>query len=241
VKTLRAQTGPFKERPYYTDREIECICADELRRVGLFHASPQPVRIDRFVEKRFGVVPEYEELPQGMLGFTEFGPNGVEAIVVSRQLSEEANKVAERRVSTTLAHESGHGLLHMHLFALEQRDRALRLFEDALDQKQQKILCRTDGVQGAGDGDKTINYKGRWWEYQANRAIGPLLLPRTLVLRAVETLLEEQGELGVKALNSERRDAAALVLADTFDVNRVVARIRLEELFPPAAGRQLAL
>ena len=185
------------------------------------------MRIDRFVEKRFGVVPSYEDLPEGILGFTKFGRNGVQAIVVSRQLSEDASKVAERRLSATLAHESGHGLLHMHLFALE-------------DGTGQKILCRPDGVQGAGGVGTTINYDGRWWEYQANRAIGALLLPRTLAQQALEFLLEGRGALGLKTLSSERRETAALALVDTFDVNPVVARIRLEDLFPPT-GPQLAL
>ncbi len=240
MKTLRVQSGPFKERPYYTDQEIESICSDELNRVGLFPTSPQPVRIDRFVEKRFGVVPSYEDLPEGILGFTKFGHNGVQAIVVSRQLSEDASNVTERRVSTTLAHESGHGLLHMHLFALEQRGLAPRLFGHGLDRDGQKILCRPDGVQGTRGESRTINYDGRWWEYQANRAIGALLLPRTLALQALEFLLEGHGALGLKTLSAERRETAALALVDTFDVNPIVARIRLEDLFPPI-GDQLAL
>jgi hypothetical protein len=174
-----------------------------------------------------------------MLGFTQFGPKGVEAIVVSRSLSEEDSKIADRRINTTLAHEGGHGLLHTHLFALEFRAPALRLFEDALDQKHQKILCRTDGVQGTGDGEKTISYNGRWWEYQANRVIGALLLPRSLVFQVLEPLLEGQGALGMKTLDSTRRPDAVRNLADTFDVNPVVARIRLAEVFPPVAEGQL--
>jgi len=241
MKTFKVKTGPFTERPFYTDQEIDSICTDELRRVGLFPSSPEPVRIDRFVEKRFGVVPQYEDLPQGLLGFTKFGPKGVEAIAVSRLLSEENSKVAERRINTTLAHEGGHGLLHAHLFALELRASVLPLFEGIIDQKQQKILCRTDGVQGTGRGEEVISYNGRWWEYQANRMIGALLLPRTLVPQALETLLEGRGTLGMKALNSANRSEAVRILADIFDVNPVVARIRLAEVFPPATEGQLAL
>lgn len=241
MKTLKVQTGPFTERPYYTDQEIESICADELRRVGLFPESPQPVRIDRFLEKRFGVVPQYEKLPHGLLGFTKFGPRGVEAIVVSRLLSEEGSTIADRRINTTLAHEGGHGLLHTHLFALKHRSRALRMFEDALGQKQQKILCRTDGVQGTGDREKTISYNGRWWEYQANRVIGALLLPRSLVQEALESSLHSQGAFGTKTLDADRRPEAVRILADTFEVNPVVARIRLEEVFPQAVDRQMVL
>ena len=104
MNILKVQTGPFTERPYYTSQDIESICVDELQRMGLFPESPKPVRIDRFVEKRFGVVPQYENLPHGVLGFTEFGRKGVEAIVVSRLLSEEGSATADRRINTTLAH-----------------------------------------------------------------------------------------------------------------------------------------
>lgn len=241
MKTQKVQSGPFTERPYYTDQEIESICTDELQRVGLFPSSPEPVRIDRFVEKRFGVVPQYEDLPQGLLGFTKFGPKGVEAIAVSRLLSDENSKIAERRINTTLAHEGGHGLLHAHLFALELRASALPLFKGIIDQKQHKILCRTDGVQGTGRGDETISYNGRWWEYQANRMIGALLLPRSLVPQALETLLEGRGTLGLKTLDSAKRPEAVQILAEIFDVNPVVARIRLAEVFPLATEGQLAL
>lgn len=57
MKTFRTTKGPFRERPYYTNQEVENTCTDELRAVGLYPTTPGPVRIDRFVEKRFGVPP----------------------------------------------------------------------------------------------------------------------------------------------------------------------------------------
>src|SRR5713226_7829376 len=70
---------------------------------------------------------DYDDLPQQILGYTQFGPRGVERIVVSRRLAEEDSDVARRRDRATLAHEAGHGLLHAHLFALETSP--LLLFE----------------------------------------------------------------------------------------------------------------
>src|SRR6266849_9353907 len=121
---------------------------DELQKINLYPAVPSPVRIDRFVEKRFGVVPTYEDLPSGLLGFTRFGSKGVEEIVVAKALDHEGTQPAERRLRTTLAHEGGHGLLHAHLFVLGSRPDSL--FGDGLAHDAQKILCREGGVSGVG-------------------------------------------------------------------------------------------
>ena len=92
------------------------MCCDELRGVGLLPGSPEPIRIDRFIEKRFNVSPQYEDLPDGVLGFTRFGKNGVKAVVISAALDAEGGKVAGRRVRTTIAHEGGHGCC-THIFS----------------------------------------------------------------------------------------------------------------------------
>src|SRR5258707_5098332 len=113
-------SGPSSKQPYFTPSQIDNMCCDELRGLGLLPGSPEPIRIDRFIEKRFRVSPQYEDLPAGVLGFTRFGKNGVKAVVISAALDAEGGKVAERRVRTTLAHEAGHGLLHAHLFALDE-------------------------------------------------------------------------------------------------------------------------
>ena len=116
------------------------MCWDELHKAGLYPEAPSAIRIDRFVEKRFGVTIAYENLPKGLLGFTEFGSKGVVAVVVSKTL-DDGYQSSERRIRTTLAHEGGHGLLHTHLLVLGQ-DRSM--FEGAVDD-QQRLLCREDG------------------------------------------------------------------------------------------------
>ena len=203
---------------------------DELRKVGLYPAAPEPIRIDRFVEKRFGVEPTYEDLPEGVLGFTQFGKDGVVAIVISASLDAKTGKVAERRVRTTFAHEAGHGLLHAHLFALDEKP--LHLF-DTDSRSDHQILCRD--VQG--EEWKGRAYDGRWWEFQANRAMGSLLCPRGLVQEAVKPFLVPSGSLGGQMLDGNRKEEAALTLAEIFDVNPVVVRIRLTDLYPPETGQ----
>jgi hypothetical protein len=230
MKTFRSKSGPFSERPHFEPSEIDQICADELRKEGLYPNLPEAVRVDRFVEKRFGVVPQYEDLPEGVLGFTKFGKNGVEAIVISAALDAEKGKVGERRVRTTLAHEAGHGLLHAYLFALDEQP--LNLF-DADSHSEHKILCRD--VQG--EERKNRAYDGRWWEFQANRAMGGLLCPRTLMQEALQPFLVPTGSLGAVTLDENRREGAVRTLADIFDVNPIVAKIRINELYPAETGQ----
>lgn len=224
------RSGPSSKQPYFTPKQIDQICCDELRKEGLFPASPEPIRIDRFIEKRFKVSPQYEDLPEGVLGFTRFGKNGVKAVVISAALDAEGGKVAERRVRTTLAHEAGHGLLHAHLFALDEIP--LHLF-DKDSHSGDQILCRD--VQD--DDRKSRRYDGRWWEFQANRAMAGLLCPRELVQQALKPLLLPAGLLGVEVLDESKRDASAQALADIFDVNPVVARIRINEIFSAETGQ----
>jgi hypothetical protein len=230
MKTIRSKSGRTSERPHFKPSEIDRICADELRKQGLYPSSPEPIRIDRFVEKRFGVVPQYEALPDGVLGYTKFGKNGVEGIVISAALDLEGTKVAERRIRTTLAHEAGHGLLHAYLFALDVKP--LHLFDDDSHSNHQ-ILCRD--VQG--EKQKGRAYDGRWWEFQANRAIGGLLCPRPLVQEALKPFFVPVGLLGELTLDENRREEAVRTLAQIFDVNPIVAKIRLTEICPLSTGQ----
>ncbi len=225
-----ARSGAFSKPPYFKPSQIDQICADELRKEDLLPSSPAAVRIDRFIEKRFGVSPQYEDLPHGVLGFTKFSKNGVEAIVISSALDAQGGKVAQRRVRTTLAHEAGHGLLHAYLFALD--DKPLHLF-DKDSHTEQQILCR----DVPNEEHKSRSYDGRWWEFQANRAMGGLLCPRALVHEAIKPFLVPSGMLGVEVLDENRREEAVRALADIFDVNPVVARIRTSELYPTETGQ----
>jgi hypothetical protein len=236
MRTYTSKEGPFMERPYYSADDIEKMCLDELRKVGLYPSSPSPVRIDRFIEKRFKIDPRYEALPAGILGYTKFGSRGVEEIAVSKELEEDNTKTSARRVKTTLAHEAGHGLLHMHLFALGQQTKSM--FGDSLDESGSKILCRNDAIEGAQTGKRT-GYDGKWWEYQANLAMGALLVPRALAMKAMEPFLVEEGLMRMKTLDQTRREEAITSLAEIFEVNPVVVRIRIDQIFSGAKTNQL--
>lgn len=232
MKTYRAKNGPFTERPYYSDSDVEEICSTELRTVGLYPDTPSPIRIDRFIEKRFKVVPAYDDLGTKILGMTMFGASGVTAIIISRALEEEGTAVAERRIRTTLAHEAGHGLLHTHLFTIAMQNKPL--FGDFTDPAKPKVLCRDEG-------EASPKYQGQWWEYQANQAIGSLLMPKLLVEKAVENFSIPTGLFGFRSFDRVKLEEAVKELAAIFNVNSAVARIRLDQLFPASKNQQLTL
>src|SRR3546814_15266025 len=103
MRTFRTNRGPFAARPFYKPTEIDRICGDALKAAGLMPDAPEAIRIDRFVEKHFKVLPRYEALPDGVLGFTAFGPTGVTAIVITSALDDEGGSVSERPTPTALA------------------------------------------------------------------------------------------------------------------------------------------
>jgi hypothetical protein len=232
VKTFRTSRGPFSERPFFTDQQMESICLEELSKQGLLPKTPGPVRIERFVEKKFGVTVEADDLPPGVLGYTSFGSTGVTGVFVSKELEAEQTKSAQRRFRSTVAHEAGHGLLHAYLFALQT---GTPLFGDLSDPNAPKVLCRGEAIE------PKKGYDGAWWEFQANTAMGHLLMPRPLVTAAVVPHLVSVGTLGGTTIPAERIGDAARDLAEIFDVNPVVARIRLEALYAVANDKQLSL
>lgn len=221
---MKTRTRPHRQdRLFLPTSRIERLCEDALRSVGLLPNAPSAIRIERFIEKKFGLTPEYAALPAGVLGYTAFEGGRPMSLVVDRVLAEVDSAVAQRRVSTTLAHEAGHCLFHAHLFGRPQESELL-FVEMGDDSGTPKILCRDE---------PPARYDGKWWEFQANAAIGPLLLPKDLVLAAIQPFMESRGLLGLMALGNRMRRDAEIALAEIFEVNPIVARIRLTELFPP--------
>ena len=234
MKHLRTNIGPVRERPFFKPEEIEEICLSELEKLNLLPAEPQPIRIDRFIENKFAISPRYEDVGEGILGFTKFGAEGVEDIYIARSLDEEGTETANRRIRTTLAHEAGHGLLHAYIFALGTGNPGLFNNEQP---SEPKILCRD--VVGTSSGPS--RYDGKWWEYQANKAMVALLLPKPLVQKLIRNFLEVRGLLGGEVLNDEKRELAIRKVSEIFDVNPKVARFRLEEMYPLTESKQLSL
>ena len=53
----------------------------------------------------------------------------------------------------------------------------------------------------------------------------------------MKPFLSLAGLLGVEVLDENRREAAVRELAEIFDVNPAVTRIRIQEMFPPPSGQ----
>jgi hypothetical protein len=236
MKEIPQHGGSLKNRPFFEDKDIEETCEKELSLVGLLPNEPSSIRIDRFIEKKFDISTSYDSLKEGIIGYTLFGKDGVEKIVISRELDEDDSIVSERRIRTTMAHESGHGLLHAQLFYLGKKP--LNLFHGE-SSNEPIIMCRKSNIPGILE--RSSDYKGDWWEFQANAAMGALLLPFSLVNKALEPFLLESGLLGKKTLIEDKREEACRTLVSIFDVNPIVAKIRLDKLFPDSSLRQQTL
>jgi hypothetical protein len=222
MRKVRTPSGPFGFQLYFDDlSEIDEICLEALKTQPLLPSAPAPIRIERFVEKQFRTALRYEDLGPDNLGCTIFNSSGaVEAILVSRSLEEQNTTPARRRVRSTVAHEAGHGLLHGSLFVGNN-------FPDR-GGNQRRILCRSEDILV----DTQRSYRGRWWEFQANQAIGSLLLPRPIMNSFLDQSGTEGDPSGTRILTPAQRESLAKKAAVTFDVNPIVARIRLDSLFP---------
>lgn len=219
----------IKQVLYFRDTEIDKMCTEALKKSGFMPTDPGPIDIETFVESYFETSLDFAtEVDKGVLGWTFFtSDGGIRLVGVSPSLANDTSEMGTRRCRATVAHEAGHCLMHPILF---MEDNTKSLVEN-LDFHQNRILCRKD--------DFTGRYDGRWWEVQANKAIGALLLPRPLVCQSVTDFLAPAGSLGIETIPEERRVDAIQHVADTFEVNLTPARIKLEALFPPEQGELL--
>jgi hypothetical protein len=236
VRKLNTPSGPFAFRLYFEDLgEIDEICLEALTSQSLLPSEPAPIRIDRFVEKQFKAPLRYEDLGPEHLGCTIFNSSGaVEAILVSRLLEEQNTTPARRRVRSTIAHEAGHGLLHGPLFVEGDSPHSV---SDGLGEKQPLILCRSEDILV----DALRAYTGRWWEFQANQAMGSLLLPSALINAFLKRSGIEPSSFASHVVTPPEREAIVKKAAVIFDVNPIVVRIRLDSLFPRKKNKKVQL
>ena len=237
MKSYRASSGPFDKRLHFSPSEIDTMCRDALAKAKLLPSEPEAIRIDRFVEKHFNCEIAYDDLGAGVLGCTVFNGNGSIKVVIISSLIEDGSPGAERRLRSTIAHEGGHCLMHPSLFmdSLDQGKLGFTATQrENIYFKERRILCRDNDVK---EGVTQRGHDGRWWEWQANRAIGGLLLPTDLVKKSVATYLQYSTVTGSPDLPFAVRREAEVSVANIFGVNPVVAKIRLTELFPEASGQ----
>lgn len=215
-------SGPFPRTIYIPESRIERICVDALAACGLLPQQPEPIRIDRFVEKQFALSTNYENLQgrfgYGVMGACQFNRNGeVQQILVDVALGEDESKLGERRCRSTLAHESGHGLLHGEIFSEKLRaDEEVASF-GIVDGK----VCGSvyaEGFACRAMDDPSPRKNDEWWEIQANKAMAALLLPKSLVTAQLRQ---------VCANPKTDLQTACSSISEVFNVSLTMARLRI--------------
>lgn len=222
MKTGKTATGA--QALYFKPGEIDKMCESELRKAKLLPEQPGPIDIELFVESHLGCRVDYADVPEGVLGYTLFSKGGKPEIVGISPSLDDGTPTGTRRMRSTFAHEAGHCILHPILF---MEDSSPSLLGQNLDFQQRRILCRENDMKSTKP-----QYNGRWWEYQANCAIGGFLLPKRLVAMATEPFTTPAGLLGIAVLAADKRQAAAREISGIFDVSLAAAEIRLSQVFP---------
>jgi len=203
---------------------------DEAReRVGrsLF-SEGSGIDLEALLEQAFEVVPDYVELPEGIMGKTHFHGDGRFDVFISRKLSDAAEQDAtsRRRLRSTMAHECAHIVMHGHL---HMRDLATKPMFPGLKTDDPKVLCReelTDSFKQGGPG-----YDGQWWEYQANQGMACLLLPKQETIARVEREIQSRGFKSPKeVIRNRRMDDVVREIMRVFDVSMSVTTYRFQEL-----------
>lgn len=239
MRSYRNPFSRFGQSLMISREEIEDACCDALNERDLMPAEPGAVDIERFIEKHFQLHVEYRnDLGAGVLGCTQFDTRGKPVRVIIGDTEEDPSESYERRIRSTLAHEGGHALLHPILFMSDgsQQMDIWKGESENIDFSQSRILCRGDDLSGKTSKGR---YDGRWWEWQANQAIGGFLMPRKLVMALLDDLLQKGVLTGVGTLSPGHRDEATQRLVDTFDVNPAAAKVRINVLFPKGESHQM--
>lgn len=226
MRISNSTRSPWGKQVYFNDDEFE-VMMESLRAKcgGTCFRHGSGVDVDLVLLKALQIEPDFVSLPPGLLGRTSFYPDGTAKIEVSRNLAEaaETDTLARRRLRTTLAHEAGHICCHRDLFLRDVS--TLSLFDQLEKQtRNSAILCREEVI-----GNR--HYNGEWWEYQANRCMAALLLPKQNLKEAVSLQLQLLNTPDfTAAIKSDNAMQVIRALADIFDVSVEATMYRLKDL-----------
>jgi hypothetical protein len=153
-------------------------------------------------------------------------------VQISRALADgaELDAMLRRRLRSTTAHECAHIALHGHLHAVPATG---ALFPD-MRPVESRTLCRTETIEQPGRVQL-----GEWWEYQANRGMASLLLPRAMVREHIAATLARLGAADMlAAIRAGQGEVVIRAIMDAFDVSYEMAFYRLDALgVLPAPGQ----
>lgn len=219
MKWARDTTGRFRERPYYSDEELEQICEDAVceflqERHGTVKFPVSTEDLTVLIEKHVDDLDSFSDLGDNIDGLTHFYPRKKPKVKISSRLQE---SYLENRLRTTLTHEHGHVILHGFMFAMDNELR--RLFDG--EPKDSRNTCHRDHIHG-GAVD--------WMEWQAGFACGALLAPKSELVRVVKSFRVAEGlqmvEIGTATEAGKRLIGKVM---GEFQVSEDCARVRLEQ------------
>ena len=174
------------QRIWYEPDEIERIAEDELRRAGLMPSLGEPVTdLERFIEGHLNAeLDQYAELPDDVLGLTQFQARRRPVVSINSKLTEAAesdtvNPGAVGRWRATMAHEATHILLHRYLFDPEMAQLVGAQTDSNAHVEQAGLMrCLHRDVTPVSAQDASQARRRRdWREIQANRGMAALLMP----------------------------------------------------------------
>lgn len=176
---------------------------------GACNIDQPALDIERFIDdelqkERVEFDPEASDLLRGVLGATEFNPDGSRLIRINAGLYRQRNSPAQRgRYRFTCAHETFHALFHGQLF-----------------QKAGQLICSSQHIRE--DMVESVSGNSDFTEWQANRGAAALLMPRTIFEENVKCIRSTSAGM--------TRDSLTLNLAIRFDVSKQSVSIRLKTL-----------
>jgi Zn-dependent peptidase ImmA (M78 family) len=219
VNWTRDNTGRFRQRPHYTDKELEQICEDAIcgflrERHGKATFPVSTADLTVLIEQHVDDLDSYGDLDDNIDGLTHFFPEKRPKVKIAARLQQ---PYLENRLRTTLTHEHGHVILHGFLFGEESDLR--RLFDG--EPKETRSTCHRDQMHG-GSTD--------WMEWQAGFACGALLMPQSELARVVKAFRHAENmpytEIGVTSDAGKRLIERVM---EEFLVSEDAARVRLEQ------------
>ena len=207
---IHDDTGRFKQRPFFTDVEIDRECegmvSECLKSRNKFPFSP-PLDTDTLqvlLEVHAQSVNIYADLEStegpGVEGVTEFQKGKSPRISIDKRLSEDSSS---NRLRSTMAHELFHARFHRYLWELYWLG------------KKKRPHCHESGIILSGKAD--------WYEWQAAYGSGAILMPRSAMTGFI-------GRTSIISDTSTEAQALIAKVSTDFQVSRDAARIRLTQL-----------
>jgi hypothetical protein len=206
----------FPERPHCEISELEQMCEETIttflrERYGFERIEVPTEAITAIIERDAGDLdlrPDLSDDEYEVFGYTVFPRGEKPRVIIARELWEQRHR--SNRLRMTLGHEYGHVLLHMWLY-------------DKYASAAEPQRCHwRDLLPAERMADSA--------EWQAGYAGGALLMPESLIRRAVAAFFRERHEEPPVMRNC----ADALTLSErvalTFDVSVEATTVRLAKL-----------